>query len=307
MGGISPDAGFPYSDDSKATDSHIGVLRLIQVHTTPLTLRGIWKFVRVSVPVIAVELDDRFCAWNEGVDAKASAYKLLALVPDVERFKHRVSKSLQIVRPHRGLTNIHFDEARGSGRIKVSAPHRTISRVAFVLARFRPFKFITARLAEIGILTSGLPLIRVFLRAEKVLRLSSSRDRNDGPANGAWVCLLKPCSVCVTTLSGTSDLVLASSCSSRLKQLRARHAFLLGTARCNSLALKATAFSRYCLGAMARELRGANETSELHPCTLAQRITRRMGLVYSGRDERARKLAKVETEHGLPLFGGASA
>lgn len=34
-------------------------------------------------------------------------------------------------------------------------------------------------------------------------------------------------------------------------------------------------------------------------------ITRRMGLVYSGRDERARKLAKVETEHGLPLFGGA--
>jgi len=36
-------------------------------------------------------------------------------------------------------------------------------------------------------------------------------------------------------------------------------------------------------------------------------ITRRMGLVYSGRDERAWKLAKVETEHELPLFGGASA
>jgi len=168
MIGYALELALPNPDNAIAAGSHVRILGLVKGETPTLAIVKDGELCGVSVPVVAIELDDQAEGREEGINTELIADKILPLIGDTELIKKCIAETLKVVGVHRELFCIHMAQHDFALRVCVTAFEGTILDVVQLTARGRPPKSLAAYPADMARLVAPLPLVCVFKAAEIV-------------------------------------------------------------------------------------------------------------------------------------------
>lgn len=230
--------GRPHTDDRVAALYHVGVLRDIEGHASPLTSVGRGELGGVAVPVVAVELHDDAAIRQEGIHAELAADDVLRRVGNTETVEDGIPGLLDVVRLHALLHGVHGDKHGVTVRVSVAARERAIGNVVGFAPRRRPTEGFAAHLTDMFRLVAALPNVGAFPRAETGL-VAVGREHLAAHLARAVVSLA---SIDMAAFLGAAGLVGASH--RRPEHLAADSARLFRQARGDALALARAVFGR---------------------------------------------------------------
>lgn len=168
----------PDSDNAIATRGHVRILRFIKPDALGLALVGLRKLIRVSVPVIAVKLNDRIKGRHEGINAEFITDYVLSVIRNANGIKHGIASALQVVSFGGLLRGVHLHQLGAAFGVGIAARYRTILNVVSLSTRRRPPEFFTANCTDVERLVTPLPLVGVFLTTKEIRSGINSGMRN---------------------------------------------------------------------------------------------------------------------------------
>ena len=166
MIGALVNVALPKSQDGVTTRRHVSVLGGVKLHS--LSLPGVWfgELVRVSMPILTIELNHDAAGMDKGVNAEFVTYKMLGQVLNPQVVKEAIARLFELVRTELLLFDVHLNELGSTVRVGITTLKRAIGDVVSVVTRRRPVERLTAYLASVSDLIPGLPLIQA-LKATK--------------------------------------------------------------------------------------------------------------------------------------------
>lgn len=169
--------GRPYSKHPKSHLFHVRILRLIKLHTLPLSAIGRREFYRVTVPIIPIKLNHCSQGRDIGINAKLSRYHVLLFMRNAQGVKHFIAFPLIRIWRKALLFCIHRYQQFSPVWVFISAEKGTIGYIAATATRRRPTEYFTACFANMLSLISPLPEIRMGETAKIVFSLNNALAR----------------------------------------------------------------------------------------------------------------------------------
>jgi len=176
----------PQSEHTKPALREVGVLRLVERDAPALPRVWLGEAFGVTMPVVAVKLNDEVRVRDEGVDAELPGDEMLPQVEHAGLCEKAISAPFVAVGVRGLLRGVHRQEALARGRVRVATRERTVRALDGRRTRTR----LAAHAAIELDLGSPLPLVRVLRRAEVLcpgamrlhVRLASACCTRDGVA-----------------------------------------------------------------------------------------------------------------------------
>jgi hypothetical protein len=188
MIGRTLDFAFPYPQNVISARFHISILRTIKCNAPTLPMVKRDELRRISMPVVAVKLNDRITRRHKSVNTKLVADKILRIVGYTDFVKHGISGALKVVWMHFELFGIHATQKQSTLRISITTGKRTIFDIVGLSTRWRPAKRYAANNTGIGVLVTALPFIGMCEIAKVVFcRINAiGREVKNLAAQFAW-------------------------------------------------------------------------------------------------------------------------
>lgn len=166
----------PNTHNLIATSLHIGILRGIQPHALSLARIRLRKQIRVAMPVITVELDNKPYIGHESVNAELATDDVLWKVDNAQAVEQPIADPLNSRLVAALLRCVHLDQHCPPIRVGVATIERAVCDLEH-LARRRPSKRLSAYFAGVGILIATLPGDLMLKTAKIVFYLANTTFR----------------------------------------------------------------------------------------------------------------------------------
>lgn len=163
--------GTPKPHNLVTTSRHIGVLGFIEPLSFLLSSVQLRELFRMTVPVVAVKLNDDSGRWDKGINTEFVTNEILRGILNPQAIKDIIADNLYFGRCLFDLLEaIHIDEHNTSGGVGVAARKRTIGNIIPLIPGGRPSKVNPANLTSVSDLVSALPLDLMIQVTEIMLR-----------------------------------------------------------------------------------------------------------------------------------------
>jgi len=149
----------PKAQDSVATLLHVRILRLVKTYSFLLSVVWLWEVIRVTVPIVAVELYDKVLCLYEGIDTELSRYNKLGQIWNIQTIKNVITDYLNLGGMKALLLGIHSQQRFTALWVFVATCKGAIGNVVLFVSGRRPIKCLVAYLARVLSLVSRLPLV----------------------------------------------------------------------------------------------------------------------------------------------------
>lgn len=166
-----PDIAFPDMNDLVSASGHICILRDIKAYTLGLPLVWVWELLRMSMPVITINLNNQRMRRNECVNTELIIKEVLGLIRYTNDVQDNIHGAFEVIGTHGLLLGIHPTQQDGTVGVIVATSKRTIDDRVFVVLgpRWRPLKGFAAHLASMSRLIACLPFVSMAWATEPEL------------------------------------------------------------------------------------------------------------------------------------------
>jgi len=157
---------FPDAVDFDTAHLQIRILGAVEPLPSGLSRIERAEDSRVTMPVVAIELNDERRVRYESVNAELASNKVLTKVAHAEGIEHCISCLFQLRRAHRLLVQIHGYETSTGGGVFVPTGNRAVLDVVVALARRRPSESLSADSTRVRGLETTTPGVTARLTTE---------------------------------------------------------------------------------------------------------------------------------------------
>lgn len=166
------DVAFPKSNDSVAALFHIGILRLVQLGASLLSMIKSSIFGRITMPIVAIKLNDSIKRWDEGINTKLFSHQMLGNVLKIGFIKQRITEFFKFIWSRfLLLIKVHLYQAGFEIGIIISTSYRTVLNFPVIIMGCRFSKFFPANFANMISFVSSLPKVCTSHITEMVLEI----------------------------------------------------------------------------------------------------------------------------------------
>lgn len=152
----------PYPNNQESAGGHISILASVKHHPAFLPAVRLGKHLRITVPVVAIKLNNHAAPWDKSVYTEFATNEKLALMGNIHAIKHGVSGSFKGIWVSLALLDVHLKKHFPTLGIFITASYAAIGRVRDGFAGRGPQKPISAHLAGVAVFVSAL--VRVVTR-----------------------------------------------------------------------------------------------------------------------------------------------